>query len=179
MSQHFSLRCIQIIIAGQMQNRVVFLKYHRNNKIHLRVAALLHLEASNFTLYFWKWHGYHDFASSEHVKPGKLWCISFVVLVLISPQPLRNYFSVAEFQFALFNVKGCTLIGQRKFGLLKCLFFTGEKCKEHDTIIFILHMGRIYSSTPYVLLMKYQSQSSCHSPNCSYLTHSGLQIPQK
>lgn len=55
----------------------------------------------------------------------------------------------------------------------------GEKCKDHDIIIFILHMGRIYSSTPFVLLIKYQSQSSCHSPNCSYLTHIGLQISQK
>lgn len=42
-------------------------------------------------------------------------------------------------------------------------------------VIFILHLGRIYSSLPFVLLIKYQSRSSCYSLNCSYLTHIGLQ----
>jgi len=94
--------------------------------------------------------------------------------------PPSIYFAVTEFQFALFNMKSCILWGAEKIWPLgACVLYQRRNAWSRICVIFILHLGRIYSSPPFVLLVKYQSHSNCHSLNCSYLTHIDLQTPQK
>jgi len=64
--------------------------------------------------------------------------------------------------FALFNMESGILWEQRKFGFLEPVFFTGiELYGVGYFLIFILRLGRIYSSPLFVLLTNDQFCSSC------------------
>lgn len=85
------------------------------------VTELLHLEAAHFTLNLWNWHNNVLLLPQRMWNLlGKMFWVLFGVFFVCFPQELFCSCRI----FALFNTKSYILMGQRKFGLSGCVFFT-------------------------------------------------------
>lgn len=132
-----------------MQNRVIFLNVSGITKGIFTLLNCYNLRHIISLCTFGRDMDVMILLPQSMLKPGKLWW-NFLWFWFNFPShpPLGNFFAVVEFQFALFNVKGCMLMGQRKFGLLKCLFFTRGKMQgEWYNYIYSSHGKNLFFHT--------------------------------